>query len=306
MAKEREPLFCVAAGEKGSGKTWYTKNVLIDNYVRGSVDVPPRKVLIIDINNEYPYRTLQVVANENYNSIMLFNKQSIIEARKVSVFKNNGDRKTPNELKSDLSIILKHFKNGLIVIEDINKIMSDNVSSEIFGYLCVNRHSDQDLCINVQNIGRAGHPKIKSTMNILRLHHVKESAWRHESKFEDDTHIIRLGQLIVNNRFDLGIKKKVELENKGIFKGNKTYDMWDVLYTKFFVYINFDKDIITGNFSKEEFENAAYDYIYENEAYTITPLLKKRDRKSGKLSYNYTTAVDKCIQDLILKHYGNK
>ncbi len=308
MAKEREPLFIVAAGEKNSGKTYYTLHEIIQKYVKGSEGIPPRKVIVVDINNEYPFRTLPVVvdAEKNINTIIGFNKQTIVEARKVSIFKKDGDRKSATEIKTDLGLILKHFKNGLIVIEDINKIMPDNMAADIFGYLCTNRHLDVDILINVQNIGRAGNPKIKSTMNVLRLHHVQESVWRHEEKFEEHIESLRIAQLIVNNRYDVGLKKIRELEAKGKSRGDKNYDFWDIQYIKFYVFIDFYKNSIYGNFTSEEFENAVYDYIYENEKYTIQPLLKRRDRSSGKVLFNYKTAGEKLVYDISLKYYGNR
>lgn len=142
-------------------------------------------------------------------------------------------------------------------------------------------------------------------MNCMRLHHVKESIWRHEDKFDEYTEILRIAQLIINNRFEFGIKNKKILEAQGKGKGDKEWDNWDIKYCKFYLFISFDNDTISGAFTKDEFEKAAFDYIYENEKYTIMPLLKRRDMASGKLLYNYKTATDKCIQDLH-KYYGNK
>jgi hypothetical protein len=301
MAKEREPKFYVAVAEKGAGKTYYMINMLIPAYIRGSKGIPGKKVLVVDINNEYPFRTIP--ASEQM--VRLFNKQPVVEARKVSVFKQDGDRKTPDELKQDLAIILKYFRGGMIVIEDINKIMSDNVSAEIFGYLCVNRHADQDLIINLQNIGKAGHPKIKATMNILRMHHVKEDVRRHEGKFEEYVHILRIAQLVVNTRYDAGIKKIRELEDKGKFKGNKDFDYWDVNFCKFYLYVDFDRNQIYGNFTKDEFINAATEYIYENDKFTIQTMLKRRDKVTGKPIYNYKTAFDKALETIMMQYYGN-
>ncbi len=306
MIKEREPLFYVAAGEKFSGKTYYTQHFIIDNYIKGNELRPPTKAIIIDINNEYPYKTLPIIVDteRKINTIISFNKQLNVEARKVSVFKKDGDRKTPKELKEDLSLILKYFRNGLIVVEDINRIMAKNVSDEIYGYLCTNRHAMQDILINVQNIGRAGNPSIKSTMNLLRLHHVQESIWRHEDKFDEYVTMMRIAQLIVDNRYQLGLINIRRLEKEGKGRGDKKYDHYDINYIKFYVFIDFYGKVIKGNFSEEEFDQACLKFMFENKRYSLDPLLEQRDR-SGKLVYNYNTAVNKCLYDLKLFHYGN-
>jgi flagellar biosynthesis GTPase FlhF len=50
----REPKLGVAVGRKGVGKT-YTTTKLIDSYVVGNPakGVKPRKVLILDVNDEF-------------------------------------------------------------------------------------------------------------------------------------------------------------------------------------------------------------------------------------------------------------
>ena len=50
----REPIFYVAVGKKGIGKTYFTKQ-LIKAYVKGvpANNLKPRKVLVMDVNNEF-------------------------------------------------------------------------------------------------------------------------------------------------------------------------------------------------------------------------------------------------------------
>ena len=54
----RECKLGVACGKKGIGKTYITNQVL-QEYVQGGNGYPPRRVLIIDVNDEYEqYRAI--------------------------------------------------------------------------------------------------------------------------------------------------------------------------------------------------------------------------------------------------------
>lgn len=277
--KDREPSFYVAVGEKGVGKTYQTIKI-IDNYVAGDMKYnrPPKKVLVLDVNNEYTKYKLLDCTREN---ILGFMVQKTIEARRVGVYKTDGNKKSLGEIEKELELILDTYKSGLLVIEDISRFVGDSMSKDLYGSLCTNRHIDCDIITHYQSAGKAGHPKIKATMNILRFHHVKDSIYRHKNKFEEYTEIIRIAQIIVNNR-------------------------WKVDDKRFFLYINFDNNKITGVFNKKEFDRAIFEYIAENESETIAPLLRRKDPKTGKKMLTYHEAFTMCQNDLIKEYYGNK
>ena len=48
----REALLGVAVGKKGIGKT-YTTLQIIGQYIKGGLNVKPRRALIIDVNDEF-------------------------------------------------------------------------------------------------------------------------------------------------------------------------------------------------------------------------------------------------------------
>lgn len=279
MQKEREPMFCAAAGEKGVGKTYQTKNGVIEKYIKGVPEkgIPAKKCLIVDVNNEYaPYKLL----GADKDSIQKFMYQRNVEARRIGVYNRDGSTKSTGQISDEFGIILETFRGGLLAVEDPAKIFGDSMSMEIYGSLCTNRHRDCDIYTHYQGIGKIGHPKIKATVNLLRLHHVKDSVLRHKNKFEEDTEIVRIAQLLVNQRFDAG-------------------DF------RFFLYVNFDNNKISGLFTKAEFEQAVYDYISENERETVVPIAKKRDPANGKILYNYPQALQIAKDNLMKQYYGN-
>jgi len=48
----REALLGVAVGKKGIGKTYTTLSV-INQYIKGGLNVKPRRALILDVNDEF-------------------------------------------------------------------------------------------------------------------------------------------------------------------------------------------------------------------------------------------------------------
>ena len=77
--EEREPRLGVAVGRKGCGKTYTTKQ-MIQKYVQGnpSKGVIPRRVLVLDVNDEFEdIRAIRV------GDVMRFSAHPIVEARRI-------------------------------------------------------------------------------------------------------------------------------------------------------------------------------------------------------------------------------
>ena len=285
MSKDREAIQYIAIGKKGIGKTYLTKKIL-EQYVKGnpSLGIPPRKVLVLDVNNEFPYK---LIACDKQN-ILAFMVQRQFEIRRVGVYKNETQdgklvsvKKSLTDIKNDLALILDTFKSGLLLIEDISKYVGDTIDADLYGSLCTNRHVDCDVILHYQSIGKVGNPKIAATMNQLRFHYVNDSVLRHKGKFEERTTILRIAQLIVNDKYRSG----------------------DI---RFYCYVDFDENKIKGNFDRANFAEAIAQYISEDESNTIRPILRQRDRSTGKLKYNYAEAFAICESQFISDYYGNK
>lgn len=246
----REAALYVAIGKKGVGKT-YTTTQLIYDYVTGfNHTVKPRRVLILDVNDEFTqFKSI------NLNDIHRFNSHPIIECRRIRPFNPDGSKMSLNQIAETLSKILATFKGGLLLVEDINRYISDNMNNDVIGALCTNRHVDMDIIIHYQAIGRIT-PKVWQNMTVLRFHKNTESTRRHEKKFEDKAEIFAIAENIVNNEYDSG-------------------------NIRFNLYVDIDKFKIRGNIQPEAITQAVDQYIYE-EYPRLSRRLKNQAKVEGK------------------------
>jgi hypothetical protein len=259
----RECRIIIACGKRGVGKSVETIR-LIDEYVKGNptMGTPPRKALIFDVNDEFSnfwyfgqQRSIKAISIKD---IMKFSIHPKVECRRIRPFWDNGKKMTINDMAEVLGIILDNYRNGLLLVEDINKYLSDAMPSDLIGSLATSRHIGLDIISHFQNIGRAGNPKILGNLNMIRLHKTNDTVERHKNKFEEKTEILQIAENIVNKRF---------------FGGD----------TRFFLYVDVDNMKIRGKFTKEEVDDAIHQYITERYNRIISPLLQLRDKKGKKI-----------------------
>jgi hypothetical protein len=299
--EQREPIFYVAAGKKGIGKTFFTKE-LIRQYVKGMPEngLKPRKVLVMDVNNEFTE-----IKTISPRDIIKFSVHPKIEARRISVMKADGHPMSIDEISATSFQALKDFRGGLFVMEDISKYVSDTLKQDIIGTLATSRHIDTDIIAHFQYIGKVGNPKIKGTMNVLRLHKTLDSVARHKSKFEEYIAIMMIAENIVNAKYNTGTRIIRELKRKNVSDFEDQKDKIKNKYCRSFVYVDFDNDNIRGNFTPEEFTAAIETYVEEYPEETINILLKKKDPQTGRARYNYKAAMDLKRAELFEQYYGN-
>ena len=280
----RECRIIIACGKRGVGKTVETIR-MIDEYVAGnpSKGVPPRKALIFDVNDEFssfwyhdnPKRSIKAIAIKD---IMKFSMHPKVEVRRIRPFWDDGKKMTINDMGEVLGIILDKYRNGLLLVEDINKYLSDAMPSDLIGSLATSRHIGLDIVSHFQNIGRAGNPKLLGNLNMIRLHKTNDTVERHKNKFEEKTELLQIAEYLINNRY-----------NKG-----------DVRY---FVYVDVENMKIRGKFTKLEVEDAIHEYITERYNRIISPMLQLRDKKGVKI-YNDESAL-KVANEKLMKTYFN-
>ena len=253
----REPLLMAAVGKKGVGKT-FQHVALMNQYVSGDPyrGLKGRKCLVMDVNDEYGYGTYNIQAI-SLRDIALFTMHPRIEMRRVRPFHPNGTRMTLDEWAQALFYVLSVFRNGLLVIEDINKFIGDHLPHDLVGAICTNRHVGLDIILSYQSIGRIN-TKIWGNLNVLRYHKNVESVERHKNKFPDKYEYMRIAELMVNSQYNGGNKR-------------------------FFVYIDMDEEKIRGSYSQEIMEEAIEQYIFENYNELLKPYLVQKDKKNKKL-----------------------
>lgn len=270
----REPLLGVAVGRKGVGKT-YSTTQLVQRYIVGTphLGVKPRRVLFFDVNDEYSH-----IKSLNPSHITWFSAHRKIEARRIRPFWPDGTQMGLDDLVKVLGYILKHYRGGLLIIEDPNKYISDNLPSDLVGTICSARHVDLDIIMHYQGIGRIV-PKLWQNMSWLRFHKNIESVDRHKQKYPDKVELLKIAETLVDTQYAAGNKY-------------------------FHLYVDLEEDKIRGGFDKSMFEMACKDYIAENYNAVIKPLLAKKSLGKEK-GHNAETALKEAISSLTYKYYGN-
>ena len=244
----REPKLLVAVGKKGVGKS-YTTKIMMQQYAYVN---PRRRVLILDVNDEYSdIKAIRI------NDVSLFSVHPMIEIRRIRPFLDNGKRMTLDDIASTLFIILETFRNGLLLVEDINKYISDTMPNDLVGAICTNRHIGVDIIMHYQSIGRIT-SKVWQNLNIIRMHKINDSVKKHKHKFEDKFEYISIAEMMINQ------------ENE---RGNK----------HFYVYIDVDDEKLYGSFTEAQFENAVNTFIQNNYTNVIAPMLNARNERGKKV-----------------------
>lgn len=270
--EEREPKLGVAVGRKGCGKTYQTTK-MIEHYIAGnpSKGVAPRRALILDVNDEFEHIKGLRVAD-----VMRFSAHPKIEARRIRPFHDDGKRMTIGEIQEVLFKVLNDYRGGLLLIEDVNRYISDYLPNDLVGAICTNRHTDTDIILHFQSVGRVS-PKIWQNLNWIRFHKNTDSVDKHRTKFEDKYEMLKLVENYVNNEYH-------------------TYNN-----QRFFCYVDIEDEKIKG-VDRKKFEMVVEQYLSENYKKLISPMLQRRDLGKGAKVHTPESAV-KLHKERIMSYY---
>lgn len=241
----REPKLGAAVGQKGVGKTYQT-NLLIQQYIQGNPlkSVEPRRALILDVNDEFEH-----IKALSLSDVLRFSVHPVIEARRIRPYHKNGMKMSLRDIQDAMFKITQMYRGGLLLLEDLNKYTSDSLPNDLVGSICTNRHTDTDVIMHFQSIGRIT-PKIWQNLEWLRFHKNIDSVDRHQKKFEDKYEYLKISELIVNQKY---------------YSGDKRY----------FLYVNTQEGKIAGNITMDAVNNAINEYISINYKKVIAPLVKR-------------------------------
>ncbi len=280
----REPMVLIATGMKGVGKTVETMRQIYA-YVAGnpSKGVPPRKALIFDVNNEFSdfwyfgeQRSVRKIAIKD---IVRFAASRIAQVRRIAPFWDDGRRMSVKDMQDVLGLILDNYRDGLLLVEDINKYTSDTLKADLVGSLATVRHIGIDLIAHYQSVGRAANPKLLGNTKIIRMHKTSDTVARHKNKFEERAGVMQIAESIIEKKFE---------------EGNERY----------FLYVDITTGKIKGDFSEEDIDHAIGDYISKNDSELLRPLLKRIDLKTGKKMYDTMSAINFLLANLKKKHFS--
>lgn len=286
----REAKFIVAAGKRGVGKT-YKSLEMITKVVRGNpkAGVRGRKVLILDTNGEYgDVQTDHKNANfVNIKSVDIKNLKAwvwngIIECRRILPVKTGaeGGKYTTKEMQQILAILIEDFRDGMLVVEDPTKFISDSLPSDLLGGLIALRHVSTDVVLHFQSKSKAGHPQIWANTSILRLHKTGDRFSAHIKKFDGYEEPVMI------------LESLVDLEYKS---GN----------VRFCANFDKDNDKIFGNFTKEKFKKAIESYFEDNISIVKKEAAREDVYTGKKVHKDRKEAVNYLMDYYVKEYYGN-
>lgn len=281
--EKREPMVMIACGKKGVGKTYATID-MIYRYISGnpSKGIPPRKALCFDVNDEFSsflydgkMHTIKALAIKD---ILKFSVHPKVEVRRIRPFWDDGRKMSIDDMGEVLAIILDNYRNGLLLVEDINKYTNDTLKGDLVGSLATVRHIGIDLVAHYQSVGRAANPKLLGNTRIIRLHKTNDTVSRHKNKFEERAEILQIAESIVDKKYNEGDKR-------------------------YYLYVDIDEGKINGKFDNQDIDYAIQDYVSKNHSSLIKPLFTKIDLKTGKKIYTPQSALEFIIKDLKQKYF---
>lgn len=284
MNELREVIMMMVAGRKSVGKTYQTL-CLISNYLKTTAIKKGRKVLIFDVNNEFG-NIREDHKNSNFPNIGLiklgqvpaFSKIDKAIAKRVSIFKEDGQRMSLSEMAQTLGYILEHYRNGLLLIEDISKYITDSMPGDLIGSICTQRHVSVDVVIHVQTVGKLFNPKLWGNCNIIRMHKTDDTVERHKSKVSGNIEHLLIMEQLIDIRYKAGNRR-------------------------FCCYLNKDTGKIKGAFTKEHFREAVEGYLSSNYHRIVKPLMDKRYIYSGERMYKNQKEAITAYMDYMVSEY---
>ena len=189
----REPSFEVVIGFKGVGKT-YTTNAIIQDYIKNDPSGrKARPVLVFDVNAEfcddngyYGYKAIDYDVTEPNEFKRSEQIRNIVSPGKYRIipYKKNRQPMTVSELMTTASTIVKYYRNGMLLLEDMNKYALSNFKQEFVGMFIGLRHLGVDLVAHYQSL-RAITPKVWSDMNFLRWHKQSEKIIKYRGRISN-------------------------------------------------------------------------------------------------------------------------
>lgn len=266
-------MIYVAVGRRGIGKT-HTTVERIRQYVRTHM----RPVLIFDVNNEFSQKDkFPDIRGIAMRDVKRWSALKRPEIRRILPFYDSGIKiKLGPEMATVLEWILDNFFNGLLLVEDINKYVSDSMPSDLTGAICTNRHTGIDIILHYQSIGRVA-TKVWQNIDTLRMHRETGGVDRNRSKFDDKYEYFKIAENIVNAEF---------------FEGNQ----------RFFLTVDVTNEKILADVDDGKKKAAITEFLNANYREFVAPLMNQRDRSDNSKVFDYNKAMT-YMEDKLFKQY---
>ncbi|HEY9084052.1 MAG TPA: zonular occludens toxin domain-containing protein [Vicingaceae bacterium] len=284
---ERQPMLVLTCGETGVGKT-YRNLIEIFRYMKDDSDTgrKGRKVLAFDVNDDdYPqFKTVKVNLIQNLTAI---------NARRIRPITKSGRNMSIEEKRDVVEQMVNRFKNGLLVLEDLDKYMVGAKGQSIVGLLTTNRHNGLDIMISHQSIAKITTTEWENC-TWLRLHHQVDDISRYRERIPN-YFLVRIATFIVDEQYDLANAAYVDGDiSKDEFKKRKS----------FCVYVDMRRLRIRG-VSRAAFIRAAKKYIDTHESRKVKMMLQEMNMDDSPKFKNRSEVVVHLIAKY-LRHHEQK
>lgn len=281
---ERQPMIMLVCGETGVGKTYRNKQE-IKKYLRDDPvkKRPGRKVLAFDTNDDdYPeFRSV----NPNHVKAL-----TVAAARRIRPYHIDGRPMDTADKKVVVEKILKHFRNGLVVLDDIDHYMSGAKGQSMIGALCTVRHKGIDILLTHQSIAKITTSEWQNC-TWLRLHHQVDDVTRYRERIPRYA-LVRIAQLIVDEQYQASSRAFAAGRfSQAVFQERKS----------FFVYINMREQKLSGCCRRAFIRNAKR-YLDQEEGKKIRMLLNEQSFAGVPVYKDRNAVLMKLIGELLLCH----
>lgn len=282
--KARQPMLMIVCGETGVGKTYRNRNevqvYLKDDPSLGKIG---RKVLAFDTNDD-DYTTFKTVSPDQLH------KLEAKRPRRIRPFNPDGSPMGKEEKKEVVRKILKYFRNGLILLDDIDDYMTGEKGQDMISALCTLRHKGVDIIFTHQSVGKVTRTAFQNC-TWLRLHHQVDDITYIKERIPKYT-IVRIAQLIIDEQYELAYEK---------FMRGRISEKEFERRASYFVYVNLRKQRIRGC-SQEAYIRACKKYIDQEENRKVKMLMAERDMNNRPVYQSRNHVVIKIIRDYLRYH----
>jgi len=292
-----DPSLTVVLGRQRAGKTHRTAQeiqaYLKDNPQTGKKG---RHVLVIDNNNEYKWIKK---ANPTSKNIIKF-MQGPVAVRRIVLLGKSGMPLSLTEKMDIVGIAIKHFKNGLLVLDDIDKYAKHTSEQDMVSMLMGVTHIGCDVMTIHQSWRKMTVTEVENKRTI-RLHATEDNAQSlsTEKKESMNMSISQIAQIIVKEHFDMA--------NRDYREKKITHDQY-LARKSYFLYIDYIMERIYPVHNEETKTWALKKYLMRNKNLVNEELgdmvfegiITEREKKNPN-------NIDTAIQRQILKyeHYFN-
>jgi len=282
---ERQPYVMLVFGTKGVGKTHATLNFELKNYIKNIGEQQARPVIILDVQGEFSqfkaikYDVTNTNRTDRVKNIVKINTLKRANIYRILAKHSNNIIYSKNEILQACYDIVMFFKNGLFLMEDINRYMTSNIPDEFYSTLISVRHLGLDLIMHYQKVSDPP-PRIVGNANYIRLHKTGDSVLKKSTseKFTNPE-LMRVAEIMINEQY---------------IQGN--------IYE--FIYIdNLGSKLL--NVDRERFREAMRTYLYENHR-EVSLLMRRKDEHGKSLFKTENDAINYLIKHREVMYIGEK